>query len=64
VDEDKSQVSHLFPLSGALYNREFHQVISCDEGSICCAWDVETGTRVVKFENLHEVRKIYSQSIF
>lgn len=44
---------HEHPLCAALYNTNFHQVVSGDESAQVCVWDVETGDMVFHFTDLH-----------
>eukprot|EP00698_Gefionella_okellyi_P017804 TRINITY_DN5262_c0_g1_i3.p1 TRINITY_DN5262_c0_g1~~TRINITY_DN5262_c0_g1_i3.p1 ORF type:complete len:1015 (-),score=201.91 TRINITY_DN5262_c0_g1_i3:408-3230(-) len=60
VEDADKPVSHNFPIVAALYNRHFHQIVSADESGICCVWDVSTGERMIKFDNLHDGQKLTS----
>ena len=44
---------HEHPLCAALYNHNFHQVVSGDESAQVCVWDVEKGEMVFHFTELH-----------
>ena len=45
----KSVSGHIAPLVAAVYNSVFHQVISADQTSMVCVWDVETGRLLFRF---------------
>ena len=47
---------HEHPLCAALYNHNFHQVISGDESAQVCVWDVERGEMVFHFTELHDTK--------
>eukprot|EP00742_Colponemidia_sp_Colp-10_P008505 GILJ01009216.1.p1 GENE.GILJ01009216.1~~GILJ01009216.1.p1 ORF type:complete len:1025 (-),score=150.44 GILJ01009216.1:215-3289(-) len=54
----KTKSSHEFPLCSALYNPSFGQVVSGDDGSNICVWNIENGELVFKFAEAHENSKI------
>merc|ERR1719498_1845076 len=47
---------HEHPLCAALYNSNFHQIVSGDESAQVCVWDVETGDMVFHFTELHAAK--------
>ena len=47
---------HEHPLCAALYNRNFHQIVSGDESAQVCVWDIETGEMVFHFTDLHQTK--------
>ena len=47
---------HEHPLCAALYNHNFHQVVSGDESAQVCVWDVEKGEMVFHFTELHDTK--------
>ena len=49
-------VGHAHPLVGALYNVNFHQIVSGDESAKVCVWDVNQGEMVFHFSDLHETK--------
>jgi len=52
------EAGHEHPLCAALYNHNFHQVVSGDESAQVCVWDVETGDMVFHFAELHPGSKM------
>ncbi|KAJ8363673.1 hypothetical protein SKAU_G00125040 [Synaphobranchus kaupii] len=51
-------LTHSTPLSGALYNPLFKQVVTGCAGSSVAAWDVETGTKCLHLTNAHGQEEI------
>ena len=47
---------HEAPLVAALYNANFHQVVSGDETAHVCVWDIEKGEMVFHFTELHDTK--------
>jgi WD40 repeat protein len=47
---------HEHPLCAALYNKNFHQIVSGDESAQVCVWDVERGEMVFHFTELHQAK--------
>jgi WD40 repeat protein len=47
---------HEHPLVAALYNKNFHQIVSGDESAQVCVWDVEKGEMVFHFTELHATK--------
>jgi len=47
---------HEHALCAALYNKNFHQIVSGDESAQVCVWDVEKGEMVFHFTDLHETK--------
>ncbi|XP_029446002.1 WD repeat-containing protein 64-like [Rhinatrema bivittatum] len=48
-----SLVSHGEPVLGCLYNQRFRQVVSCSEGSVIKAWDLQTGQLLAELDDAH-----------
>ncbi|XP_067024528.1 cilia- and flagella-associated protein 337-like isoform X2 [Acropora muricata] len=46
-------MSHDHPVSGAIYNSKFNQVVSAGSGSVITMWMIETGQKVKQFANAH-----------
>lgn len=51
--QEEIKTSHEYPVSRALYNKEFESVVSCDDGSFISVWDIENGKLMSKFGNAH-----------
>jgi WD40 repeat protein len=51
--QEEIKTSHEFPISIALYNQNFEQVVSCDDGGFIAVWDIENGKLMSKFGNAH-----------
>lgn len=47
--QEEIKTSHEYSVAFALYNTQFEQVISGDDGGIVSVWDIETGRIVQKF---------------
>ena len=47
--------SHEAPITRALYNVHFHQVVSGCQHSCVTVWDIESGSRKFKFTEAHGV---------
>ena len=50
--------SHRVPICKALYNHAFRQVVSGDDESSVCVWDVTCGALNFMFHNAHDRSKI------
>ncbi|KAL3877706.1 hypothetical protein ACJMK2_035372 [Sinanodonta woodiana] len=46
-------VSHNKPLVGALYNKTFKTLVSACQESAVSVWDINTGSKIMKFVNAH-----------
>ena len=44
---------HQHPLTAALYNKNFNQIVSGDESAQVCVWDMHRGQMVFHFTELH-----------
>ncbi|XP_071834643.1 cilia- and flagella-associated protein 337-like isoform X2 [Apostichopus japonicus] len=51
--EDDEAVSHTKPVTCALYNSLFNQVVSSCHESVVSVWDLETGTKTIQFSKAH-----------
>ncbi|XP_061089122.1 WD repeat-containing protein 49 [Conger conger] len=51
-------LTHSTPLTGALYNPLFKQVVTGCAGSSVAVWDVETGTKSLNLKNAHGQEEI------
>ena len=52
AEEDEYQ-SHNKPITAALYNDLFNQVVSASHDSVVSVWDLATGTKTIQFSNAH-----------
>ncbi|XP_068715125.1 cilia- and flagella-associated protein 337-like [Montipora foliosa] len=46
-------MSHEHPVSAAIYNSKFNQVVSAGTGSVITMWMIDTGQKVKQFANAH-----------
>ncbi|XP_035261110.1 WD repeat-containing protein on Y chromosome isoform X4 [Anguilla anguilla] len=56
--EGGEPLTHSTPLTGALYNPLFKQVVTGSAGSSVAVWDVETGTKCLHVRNAHGQEEI------
>ena len=56
--QEEIKTSHEHPISVAIYNKTFENVVSCDDGSFISVWDIENGELLSKFGEVHGTQKI------
>mmetsp|Transcript_8349 Transcript_8349/g.6226 ORF Transcript_8349/g.6226 Transcript_8349/m.6226 type:complete len:217 (-) Transcript_8349:115-765(-) len=56
--QEEIKTSHEWPVAFVLYNKEFEQVVSGDDGSFINVWDIENGILMFKFGEAHGKAKI------
>ncbi|XP_039256207.2 cilia- and flagella-associated protein 337-like isoform X1 [Styela clava] len=54
----EAPTTHKAALCNAIYNDLFHQVVTAADDSTVTVWNVENGTRSLKFSNAHENEEI------
>ena len=55
---EEIQTSHENPVSVALYNDEFENVVSFDDTAFISVWDIENGKLLTKFQDISSKQKI------
>jgi len=50
--------THLAPIMGALYNEDYHQIVSGDNQGTVCVWDVRSGKLEFEFRRTHGDAKL------
>ena len=51
--QEEIKTSHEYPVVFALFNSQFEQVVSGDDGGMVSIWDIETGKILQKFGPAH-----------
>lgn len=51
--QEEIKTSHEYPVAFALFNHQFEQVVSADDGGMVSIWDIEKGNIVQKFGPAH-----------
>ncbi|XP_071962420.1 WD repeat-containing protein on Y chromosome-like [Antedon mediterranea] len=52
--EEEEVTSHNKPVTEAIYNSLFNQVVSCCHDSVVSVWDIMTGLKTIQFANAHK----------
>jgi WD40 repeat protein len=56
------QKTHDSPVISALFNSNFHQVVSGAQSGMITIWDPSTGSKIFQFSKLHGVSSFYSET--